>query len=317
MDLGTVAIIGLVGAALRGVPAKLTRWLQSKTLASLTVKYGQEEYNQLEIWLQKQSGFACFDLKGGKLVADRGSYWFWYRGKLVVAGKDFVEAGNSVISWNKEDAFPEELTIKILFGRQADLSHILNEVRVEEEGVPIWMGEHGSWKFVGRREGRSLETVVMDPELPKDVERFLKSKDQYKAIGVPYRRGYLLYGPPGTGKTSAIVGLATEFGLSIHIIPSSAKDAQLQALMSSLPPKAIVIMEDVDKLFTQNKELSQSGLLNAIDGITDSDGRILVLTTNHKDTLDPALVREGRCDRHFEFSDPNPGRLLRAKLETK
>jgi len=315
MDLGTVALIGLVGAALREVPSKLIRWFSSKTLASLTVKYGQEEYSQLEIWLQQKSGFACFDLKGGKMVADKGGYWFWYRGKLLTASKHLVESSGSVISWNKEDAFPEELTIRVLFGTKADLLAILSEVKIKEEGIPVWMGEHGNWSFVGRRDGRPLETVIMDAGIPLDLERFLTSKDNYRRLGVPYRRGYLFHGPPGTGKTSAVVALATQFNLSIHIVPSSAKDHQLQSLMSSLPKRAIVVMEDVDKLFTQNKELSQSGLLNAIDGITDSDGRILVLTTNHKDSLDPALIRPGRCDKHFEFSDTGPGERLRETLE--
>ena len=40
--------------------------------------------------------------------------------------------------------------------------------------------------------------------------------------------------------------------------------------------------------------LTLSGLLNVLDGIQDSPGRIVVMTTNHREHLDPALIRPGR-----------------------
>ena len=42
--------------------------------------------------------------------------------------------------------------------------------------------------------------------------------------------------------------------------------------------------------------LTLSGLLNAIDGVTSSEGRIVFMTTNYVDKLDPALIRPGRVD---------------------
>jgi hypothetical protein len=44
-----------------------------------------------------------------------------------------------------------------------------------------------------------------------------------------------------------------------------------------------------------------SGLLNAIDGATSGSGYILMMTTNHKEALDPALIRAGRVDLRLEF----------------
>jgi chaperone BCS1 len=41
--------------------------------------------------------------------------------------------------------------------------------------------------------------------------------------------------------------------------------------------------------------------LNAIDGVRTADGRILFMTTNHKEKLDPALLRPGRADIHIEL----------------
>jgi len=47
--------------------------------------------------------------------------------------------------------------------------------------------------------------------------------------------------------------------------------------------------------------ISLSGLLNAIDGVATHEGRVLIMTTNHPEALDAALVRPGRVDRRVEF----------------
>jgi len=55
-------------------------------------------------------------------------------------------------------------------------------------------------------------------------------------------------------------------------------------------------------------QLTLSGLLNFIDGLWSccGDERIIVFTTNHKDRLDPALLRPGRMDMHIHMSYCTP-----------
>lgn len=53
----------------------------------------------------------------------------------------------------------------------------------------------------------------------------------------------------------------------------------------------------------KNCELTLSGLLNALDGIFTTHGRILIMTTNHREFLDDALIRPGRCDHKLLFSN--------------
>lgn len=57
--------------------------------------------------------------------------------------------------------------------------------------------------------------------------------------------------------------------------------------------------------------MTLSGLLNFIDGLWSScgDERIIVFTTNHKDRLDPALLRPGRMDMHIHMSYCTPSAL--------
>jgi chaperone BCS1 len=47
--------------------------------------------------------------------------------------------------------------------------------------------------------------------------------------------------------------------------------------------------------------LALSDLLNALDGISSYEGRLLMMTTNHIDHLDLALIRAGRADKKIEL----------------
>lgn len=193
-----------------------------------------------------------------------------------------------------------------------------------------------------------------------DSKDFLRSEKWYADRGIPYRRyiihcydtvskltvhfyrGYLLYGTPGSGKSSLIHALAGELALDIYVISLSASwmnDSTLTNLMSRIPARSILLLEDLDAAFThstsrdsdstgapegkkegpKNKDeddkkdvkkdvndqntLSLSGLLNSLDSIQASEGRILFATTNHLERLDPALSRPGRMDVWVEFKN--------------
>ncbi|KAJ5593269.1 hypothetical protein N7537_010173 [Penicillium hordei] len=70
----------------------------------------------------------------------------------------------------------------------------------------------------------------------------------------------------------------------------------LALLFSKLPPHCIVLLEDVDAAgIGQDKSTSRvtlSGLLNVLN-----EGRVLVITTNHIEHLDEALIRPSRVDK--------------------
>lgn len=102
----------------------------------------------------------------------------------------------------------------------------------------------------------------------------------------------------------------------------SLSDADLTGLLTDLPTRCIVVLEDIDCVGAQRDEdddekdmmtgagrysgsvrsMSLSGLLNAIDGVGAHEGHILVMTTNYPDTLDDALKRPGRIDMHVPFT---------------
>ena len=94
-------------------------------------------------------------------------------------------------------------------------------------------------------------------------------------MGIPYKRSYLLYGPPGTGKSSFAQAIAAEINYSICFVNCSDKinDFNFNRLLNTAPKKSIILIEDVDAIFTERKNtekmnaLTFSGFLNAIDGV--------------------------------------------------
>jgi chaperone BCS1 len=150
----------------------------------------------------------------------------------------------------------------------------------------------------------------------EDVEDFIARQQWYVDRGVPYRRGYLLYGPPGSGKSSFIKALAGELDLDIAIINLSERgmtDDKLVHLLTKLPARTILLLEDADAAFTNRRQVDAdgyagatvtfSGLLNALDGVAAGEERIAFLTTNHIDRLDEALIRPGRVDMTVRISE--------------
>lgn len=184
---------------------------------------------------------------------------------------------------------------------------------------------------------RSQKEMIID-----DMKDYLHPSTRlwYSNRGIPYRRGYLLHGPPGTGKTSLCFAAAGILRLKIYLISLNSrtlKEDGFAALFRELPWRCIVLLEDIDAAGLTNRKsdnptadgnkndtstlsakvqeantsggnlssqptLSLSAFLNVIDGVCSSEGRILVMTTNHIERLDPAMLRPGRVDMTVEFT---------------
>mmetsp|Transcript_17479 Transcript_17479/g.18970 ORF Transcript_17479/g.18970 Transcript_17479/m.18970 type:complete len:475 (-) Transcript_17479:35-1459(-) len=181
-----------------------------------------------------------------------------------------------------------------------------------------WHIRYQYWREEARIDARPIDSVVLPSKtkdrLIQDIERFLlpKTKQFYVRNGIPYRRSYLFYGVPGTGKTSMVQALAGHFHRNVcFLLPTHPEmtDDSLREAIQRIPSNSIVVFEDIDALFDIHRSnkiskssLTFSGLLNALDGIGSPNGQIFVLTTNLRDNLDHALIRNGRVDLHVEFT---------------
>ncbi len=256
------------------------------------------------------------DPSNGIILIPTGTSVIRHKGAWLLVGRErHTEA--RVTDTGKER---ETLTFQILGGTKSELQELVEEARQAfEERQKGWtnvfhMDEYGNWSRVGSKPSRPASSVILgDPSqverLLADARRFLGSATWYASRGIPYRRGYLLHGPPGTGKTSLVTALAGELGLPIYaasLASARLSDDTFAESLASAAPRCLLLLEDVDAAFVQRESgggggLSFSGLLNALDGVAAQEGRMLFLTTNHPDRLDPALVRPGRVDVRVPF----------------
>lgn len=175
------------------------------------------------------------------------------------------------------------------------------------------------WTLTCRKAKRALDSIVLErgqvARVIGDVAEFLESRAWYADRGVPYRRGYLLEGPPGCGKTSLAMAVASHYSRPIYALNlgSILSDDDLMDAVSAVPEYAVLLIEDIDAtkvsavrkeeagrsgtINVATREVTLSALLNCIDGAFAREGRILFMTTNHPDRIDPALLRPGRTDR--------------------
>jgi chaperone BCS1 len=108
----------------------------------------------------------------------------------------------------------------------------------------------------------------------------------------------------------------------LNLAGGNLNDDSLNTLLNSTEVNSIILLEDIDAIFHGRESVSEgrhghergprvtfSGLLNALDGVRSQEGRILIMTTNHKDKLDPALLRPGRADRLIELGNAKESQL--------
>lgn len=173
--------------------------------------------------------------------------------------------------------------------------------------------------------------------LEQDYRAWFASKDVLQSKSLPWKRGWLLHGPPGNGKTFALRCLASNYRLNLLSLNLNIRDDQFVGLWDKIRHKApvIVVIEDIDDVIQGRTNVRDpqhgvafSTLLNCIDGVDNTDGVIVAITTNRLDAIDPALgrprdesqwnqlsTRPGRLDRCVRFDNPDlEGRLALARI---
>lgn len=194
----------------------------------------------------------------------------------------------------------------------------LREQREAEKNVTYLHDAFGEWFRLRIGSQRRLRSIVLPgdqaEQILRDAKTFLASRETYETRGVPYRRGYLFQGPPGNGKSTMIQVLATELRIPIYALAltdSDLNDARLAKALGSVPDRALLVLEDADRLVFSKLGVSESGLLNAIDGSLASEGRIFIVTANEPEKLDKAFRRRGRLDKVFTFPCPGASEIER------
>lgn len=264
-----------------------------------------------------------------------GVHWLFWRWRPLIftrsRGPDSSPRGNLL----GEGEMTEQISIATISLSAQPLHAFIDEARQrytarDSARTVVYVGtQYGGWNRLHSRPLRALDSVIFDPaaldNLVKDLASYLDHDTErwYASRGLPYRRGYLLHGPPGTGKTSLTLALAGHFRLPVHLIGlgnPNMNDESLIDLLGNMPRRSILLLEDVDVAFPRRDRpppdvsvsgqkstvtpsaITPSGLLNALDGAAAQEGRVVIMTTNHRKHLDPALIRPGRVDLELPFA---------------
>ncbi|KAF8163467.1 BCS1 N terminal-domain-containing protein [Crassisporium funariophilum] len=259
-----------------------------------------------------------------KLIAGPGTHYVQYKGAWMQVKRERETRSMQLMSgvpW-------ETVTLTTLSRDRTLFPQLLTEardlaMRGQEGKLVIHTAWGTEWRPFGQpRQKRPLQSVVLDSgvseNIETDIKSFLDRRQWYADRGIPYRRGYLLHGPPGSGKTSFIQALAGSLSYDICVLNLSERglaDDKLFHLLSNAPERSFVLIEDIDAAFNKRVQTSEdgyqssvtfSGFLNAMDGVASGEERIVFMTTNHAERLDPALIRPGRVDIMELIDDATP-----------
>ncbi|CCX11030.1 Similar to Uncharacterized ATPase YjoB; acc. no. O34703 [Pyronema omphalodes CBS 100304] len=262
-------------------------------------------------------------------TSDITETWFG-KYKYVYQDEEFILY---VVQW--KDSLEMEITrMQYLLGKwnkEGLVKELLKETEAWEGeiGERIWVFDQGRWKkeagLWGEIQKAKWGDVVLEKGLKErvkgDVERFFGSRERYKELGVPWKRGVIFHGPPGNGKTISIKALMHTISDLDHPVVPNLYVKTFHSMygdeksISDIFQKArevapcLLVFEDLDSLVSDG---TRSYFLNEVDGLASNDGICMIGSTNHLDRLDPGIAkRPSRFDRKYLF--PIPGKEERVE----
>lgn len=245
----------------------------------------------------------------------------------------FIQTGTGM----KDGRFCFSIGAVVKRDSEATVRELLKDLREYLKNNSIYRGKAIKVRFradngvkLKMPEPKFLDTANIDTSLlvyPQDVQDAIETNlftpirriEDCVLNDIPVKRGVLLGGAYGTGKTLAAFAaakLAEESNVTFIYVPRTDELADaLEFIKPYSNNGAVLFCEDIDRVVTGERSVEMDDILNIIDGIDTKRSRVItVLTTNHLDNINPAMLRPGRLDSVIEVLPPDAKaaeRLLR------
>ena len=294
-------------------------------------------FPDLPVWLYSENPEARkgFDAVIPRILRDGGARGFLpchFDRENTVLAEDFLSRIGSIV---KETAYGQ----LVRQGRRSHLSyHFDVEHHLEGTVVKATLTRVQAAVVVGTQDRLS---AIQFAGIPKErfsavvglsrakrrlqqVVQWLREPGTLAPFGITPPRGFLLAGPPGTGKTLLAKAVAGEANLPFLAVSASELQSkwvgesekrvrELFRLAREYAP-AVVFIDEIDAVGQRRADDGAGGfrnsllnqLLASMDGFVDGSRPVFVLAaTNHRELLDPALLRPGRFDEVIPINLPN------------
>jgi transitional endoplasmic reticulum ATPase len=180
----------------------------------------------------------------------------------------------------------------------------------DDAGEPVWMPEV---TFMDVKEAYP-EKLLLNDDLSASLNANLFTPisrvDDCLQNGIKVKRGVLMAGKYGTGKTLAATvaaHLAEKHEVTYVYTPRAEELGDAIAFAKQYQsPACVVFCEDIDRTVQGERTVAMDDILNILDGIDGKgDNIITVLTTNHLENVNQAMLRPGRLDAIINIEPPN------------
>jgi len=319
---------------LKSLPNKIWEITKKQTTTTLTLTSSSIAFHRFLRWCEKNKitkNIRSLKISCGKYGTAKarksigyGTHYFFKKGRIF---KINMRQDDKTTNDMERDI----IDITILGRSHSFFDKLFDEINKDEsrkDVVEVKQFVDDYWQDCEDQRKRDINTVHINKKskekIINHIENFIKRENWYLKNGLSYQTGILLYGLPGSGKTSLIKALSSKYNKPLYILGANNLHYIEKAIVR-LPENSILLIEDIDSdsathsrdnpkpvknMKPTSKQIpidfsisSISSILNSIDGIISNHGRILIATTNYKNKLDEALLRDGRFDLKIKLGN--------------